>query len=85
MTTLTQPQWNVLTYIKHFEARHSRMCRNSDIQLGCGLESRAKTKDVLSFLEAKKLVQTISKRINGKTVLGARSNKNATGMVGVMP
>lgn len=83
MTTLTPTHWRALTYIKHFEARHDRMCRNSDIQAGCGLESKAVTRDVLSYLERKGLVQTITQRMNGTTVHGARSNRQATGKVGV--
>lgn len=84
MTTLSQTHWNVLSFIKHYERqRVGQVPRNSDIQHGCGLESRAQTRDVLDFLERKGLVETISRRINGHTVLYARSHRQTTGTVGV--
>ena len=65
MTTVTQQEWNVLTFIQSYQERYGVAPKLNDIRHALRLESKQRTNDIVYSLVCKNLVRRYGRRHEG--------------------
>lgn len=83
MTTLTQSEWNALTYIQQYQRKWGAPPKQVDVQRGCGIGTKRETSNVLSALESAGLVRQVRRKQQGSSAVLWHVQLVGSGTVGV--